>query len=429
MVDSRNLVVAQSGGPTPVINSSLRGVIEAARDFDAIGTVFGARHGIEGVLKEELVDLSAQSPEEVALLRYTPVAGAIGTCRYKLRENQQEDFERVIEVFRAHGIGYFLYNGGNDSMDTAHKIAQLARKRGLDLVAVGVPKTVDNDVGDSQFKLIDHTPGYGSAAKFWLHMVQYANEENRGSCPDDPVLVMQAMGRRIGFIPASARLADPDRQMPLLIYLAESPCSLQRLADQVNDQLRSRGRCLVVISEGFDAGDLGRVADAFGHQKFGSSKTTVAQMVVNYLNERGLAAKGAARGNVSGTAQRHSMAYASSVDLDEAYRVGQKAVELAARGEGGYMATILRDPGPVYSVRYDKVPLEVVANSERAFPAEWLAEGGSDVTDDFVRYARPLVGDDMIALPMIGGRQRMARLEPLLVEKKLPAYVPQADRG
>jgi len=424
----RNLVVAQSGGPTPVINSSLRGVIEAARDFDGVGVVYGARHGIEGVLKEELLDLSAQPPEEVALLRYTPVAGAIGTCRYKLKEHQQEDFERVIEVFRAHDVGYFLYNGGNDSMDTAHKIAQLARKRGLDLVAVGIPKTIDNDVGDSQFKLIDHTPGYASAAKYWLHMVQYANEENRGSCPDDPVLVMQAMGRRIGFIPASARLADPDREMPLLVYLAESPRSLEELADQVNDRLRAAGRCLVVISEGFDVGDLGKVADAFGHQKFGSSKMTVAQIVVNYLNEKGLASKGAARGNVSGTAQRHSMAYASPVDLDEAYRVGEKAVELAAAGEGGYMSTILRNPGPVYSVRYDKVPLEVVANSERTFPADWIAESGSDVTDDFVRYARPLVGDDMVSLPMIDGRQRMARFEPLFAGKKLPDYVPQADR-
>jgi 6-phosphofructokinase len=306
MVKMRNLVVAQSGGPTHVINSSLRGVIEAARDFDRIGTVYGARHGIEGVLKEELIDLTAQDPREVALLRYTPVAGAIGTCRYKLRQTHEEDFERVIEVFRAHEVGYFLYNGGNDSMDTAHKVAGLARERGLDLVAAGIPKTVDNDVGDSQFKLIDHTPGYGSAAKYWLHMVQCANEENKGSCPDDPVLVMQAMGRRIGFIPAAARLADPGREMPLLIYLAESPCSLEQLADQVNDRLRECGRALVVISEGFDVGDLGKVTDVFGHQKFGSSKLTVTQVVVNYLNEKGLATKGAARGNVAGTDQRHS---------------------------------------------------------------------------------------------------------------------------
>ena len=428
MTKPRNMVVAQSGGPTPVINSSLRGIIESAKQFNAIDAVFGARHGIEGVLKEELLDLSAQPAEEVALLRYTPAAGSIGTCRYKLKKHQEEDFSRVIEVFRAHDVGYFLYIGGNDSMDTAHKIADLAHSRGLDLVAVGVPKTIDNDVGDSEFRLIDHTPGYGSVARYWMHMVQNANEENAGSCPADPVLVMQAMGRKIGFIPAAARLADPDRQMPLQIYLAESPCSLQQLADNVNDSLRSNGRCLVVVSEGFDVGDLGIVRDSFGHASFSSSQTTVAQMIVNYLNKAGLAAKGAARGNVSGTDQRHAMAYASAVDLDEAYCLGAKAVELAAAGESGFMATILRNPGAFYSVRYDRVPLGEVANSERTFPKAWIAASGCDVTDEFVNYAKPLLGGEMISLPLIDGRQRLTRFRPLYAEKKLPSYQPQADR-
>ncbi len=428
MSGAKNLVVAQSGGPTPVINSSLRGIIEAARQLGAIGTVYGARHGIEGVLKEELLDLSAQTAEEVALLRFTPAAGSIGTCRYKLRPNQTEDFERVIEVFRAHQIGYLLYIGGNDSMDTANKIAQLAQQRGLELVAVGVPKTIDNDVGDSEFRLIDHTPGYGSVARYWMHKVQTANEENAGSSPADPVLVMQAMGRKIGFIPAAARLADPGREMPLQIYLAESPCTLAQLAEQVSDQLRRSGRCLVVISEGFDVGDLGNVKDAFGHTSFGSTKLTVAQAVVNYLNQVGLPCKGAARANVMGTDQRHSMAYASAVDLDEAYGVGQKAVELAAAGQSGYMATILRNPGPIYSIRFDKVPLGDVANSERTFPKAWIAPGGCDVTDDFVRYAKPLLGSDMLSLPVIDGRQRMTRFAPIYASTKLPKYVPQADR-
>ena len=196
-MSARNLVVAQSGGPTCVINSSLQGVVEAAKCFDNIGTVYGAVHGIEGVLTEDLIDLSAQDPPEISLLRYTPVAGSIGTCRYKLKEWQTEDFDRVIEVFKAHNVGYFLYNGGNDSMDTANKIAEMAKVRGLDLTAVGVPKTIDNDVGDSEFKLVDHTPGYGSVAKYWMHTVQYADQENKGSCPADPVLVMQAMGRKI----------------------------------------------------------------------------------------------------------------------------------------------------------------------------------------------------------------------------------------
>ncbi len=424
----KNLVVAQSGGPTCVINNTLRGIIEAARDLAAIGTVYGARHGIEGVLKEELIDLSAQPAEEVALLRYTPVAGSIGTCRYKLKEKQQEDFERTIEVFKAHDVGYFLYIGGNDSMDTAHKVAELAQQRGLDLLAVGVPKTIDNDVGDSAFQLIDHTPGYGSAAKYWMHLVQNADQENKGSCPADPVLVMQAMGRKIGFIPAAARLADPDRETPLQIYLAERPCPLEEIGDRVNDQLRRAGRCLVVISEGFDVGSLGEVQDAFGHTSFSASQITVAQRVVNHLNQVGLAAKGAARGNVAGTDQRHSMAYASTVDLDEAYRAGQTAALLAGEGTGGYMATILRNEGPVYSVRYDKVPLADVANSERTFPAAWIAENGCDVTDDFLRYVRPLVGEEMVSLPLVDGRQRLTRFQPIFAEKRLPSYVPQADR-
>jgi 6-phosphofructokinase 1 len=424
-----NIVVAQSGGPTPVINSSLRGLVEACRAMpERFGTVYAGLHGIEGVLQEELLDLSAQPAEEIALLGITPAAGSIGTCRYKLKAHQQEDFERVIEVFKAHDVGYFFYIGGNDSMDTAHKVAQLAHQRGLELVATGVPKTIDNDVGDSEFKLIDHTPGYGSVARYWALTVQNANEENAGSCPADPVLVLQAMGRKIGFIPAAARLADPERRLPLQIYLRESGVTLEEMADRVNDQLRRSGRCLVVVSEGFDVGSLGERRDSFGHTMFSASATTVAQVVVNYLNEVGLAAHGAARGNVSGTDQRHNMIYASTVDLEEAYKLGQKAVEIAVTDGSGYMSTLLREPGHIYCVRYDKVPLEKVANSERAFPRNWIAESRVDVSDDFVRYARPLIGDSWPSIPLVDGRQRFARLERIFADQKLPAYVPQAYR-
>ena len=424
-----NVVVAQSGGPSPVINSSLRGVVEICREMpDVFGTVYAGYHGIEGVLQEDLLDMSAQPPDEIALLGVTPAAGAIGSCRYKLRAQNDEDLRRVIEVFRAHGVGYFFYNGGNDSMDTASKIAMLAHERGLDLIAVGVPKTIDNDVGDSEFELIDHTPGYGSVARYWACMVQGAEEENRGSCPADPVLVLQAMGRRIGFIPAAARLADPERQMPLLIFLAESGVQLPELADKVNDMLRARGRAVIVVSEGLKLGDLGELKDSFGHTQFSSSRLTVGQMVVNYLNGVGLAARGSARGNIPGTHQRHDIAYASTVDLAEAYAIGQKAALLAAEGESGYMATLLRDSGPIYRVRYDKVPLELVANSERTFPADWIASGGADVTDDFVAYARPLIGNDWPSIPLVNGLQRFARLEPRFAEQTLPKYVPQAYR-
>ncbi len=434
MPGSNNVVVAQSGGPTPVINASLRGVVEGCRAYpDRFGTIYAGFHGIEGVLKEELLNLSAQGEEEIRLLSTTPAAGAIGTCRYKLRAEMREDWERVVDVFRAHGIGYFFYIGGNDSMDTAHKVAALASERGLDVAAVGVPKTIDNDVGgglsaSGVFELIDHTPGYGSVARYWALTIQNANQENAGSCPSDPVLVLQAMGRKIGFIPAAARLGDPRREMPLLIAMKESELSLEDLADAVSDMVRQRGRCMLVVSEGFPVGSLGEYRDGFGHTEFGSSQMTVERVVVNCLNGRGLPARGPARGDMPGTYQRHNMIYASTVDMEEAFRVGQKAVQIAVEDGSGYMATILRQPGPIYSVSYDKVALERVANSERCIPEAWLADGRLDVTDAFVRYARPLIGDGWPTIPLVDGRQRFAQLAPIFAERKLPTYVPEGAR-
>ena len=420
---ARNLLIAQSGGASPVINSSLRGVVEAAKCFpDKVGNIYAGWHGIEGVLKEELLNLSAQPENEISLLRNTPAAGAIGTCRYKIKSHQQKDFDRVVEILKAHDIGYFLYNGGNDSMDTANKIANLAQERGLDVVGVGVPKTIDNDVGDSEFKLIDHTPGYGSVARYWSHIVQNADEENRGASPSDPVLVLQAMGRKIGYIPAASRLADPKRETPLLIFTSEAGLKMEEIAEKINETVKARGRAVVVVSEGCDVGDLGFSKDSFGHEQFGASKTTVQQALVNYLNDHGIPARGSARGQTFGTDQRDTAIYASTVDLDEAYRVGQKAVLLAMNGEGGFMSTLIRGEGPVYQVRYDKVPLGEVANSERFFPQEWLSTDKTDVTDDFLDYVRPLVGEDWPSVPMINGRQRFARIAPIFAEKKLPEY-------
>lgn len=424
---ARNVVVAQSGGPSPVINNSLRGVVEACRDFpDDFGSVYGGCHGIEGVLKEELIDITAQPAEELALLAGTPAAGAIGTCRYKLREHQTKDFARVVEVLKAHDVGYFFYIGGNDSMDTAHKISLVAAEQGLDLIATGVPKTIDNDIGDSEFKLIDHTPGYGSVARYWAYHVQNANEENAGSHPADPVLVLQIMGRQIGYIPAAARLADPDRHMPLQIYMPESGLTIDDLTDKVNDELKHSGRCIVALSEGFDVGDIGARRDSFGHVEFGACDTTAQQAVVSHLNSKGLKARGAARGETPGTGQRSSMIYASTVDLEEAYEVGRHAVEIA-RGDGnGWMSTILRKPGDKYEIYYDKVPLEKIANSERTFPKAWLADNKIDVTDDFVRYAKPLMGDSWPTVELEDGLQRYARFKPILARKKCPAYEPEA---
>jgi 6-phosphofructokinase 1 len=424
---NKNVIVAQSGGPSPVINNSLRGIIETCRMFpDKFGKIYGGWHGIEGVLNEQLLDLSAQSEEEIALLRNTPAAGSIGTCRYKLNDRQQKDFSRLIEVFKAHEIGYFFYIGGNDSQHTAFKVSEMATAAGLDLVAVGVPKTIDNDLGDNEFKLIDHTPGYGSVARYWSHIIQNANEENMGSSPADPVLVIQAMGRKIGYIPAAARLADPERIMPLQIYLAESKVTLDNMADNVNDQLNKDGRCIVVISEGFDAGTIGEVKDSFGHTSFGSSQNSVFQIVVNYLNSKGLKARGSARGQVMGTDQRDTAAYASTVDLDEAYKVGQKAVDIAMNDGNGWMSTILRDPGFIYNVKYDKTPLEKVALSERTFPEKWISKNRYDVTDEFLAYVRPLIGEDWPSIPLINGIQRFSRFNMKFADKKLPSYLPEA---
>ena len=429
MPANKNVVVAQSGGPSPVINNTVRGIVDACKMFPAkFDKIYAAWHGIEGVLKEELLDLSAQKEEEIALLRTTPAAGAIGTCRYKVKEHQKEDFERIIEVLKAHNVGYFFYIGGNDSMDTANKVAKLAREAGLELVGIGGSKTIDNDVGDSEFKLIDHTPGYGSVARYWAMNIQNANEENMGSSPADPVLVIQMMGRKIGFIPAAARLADPKRKMPLHIYMPESKVSIEELTDNTNDELNRSGRCIIAVSEGYDAGDVGAAHDSFGHIEFGASMFTAQQIIVNHLNKVGLAARGKARGQVSGTDQRDTAIYASNVDLDESYKVGQNCVEIAITSGSGYMSTILRRPGFIYSVDFDKVPLEDVANSEREFPVEWLAENRIDVTDDFVNYARPLIGDDWVSVPVINGIQRFSRLEPIFADQKLPQYVPESQR-
>lgn len=422
----RNALVAQSGGPSPVINASLQGVIEACFSYpDHINKVFAGWHGIEGVLLEELIDMGRQPAEELKRLRNTPAAGAVGTCRYKLKTQQTDDFNRIIEVMKAHDIGYFFYIGGNDSMDTAGKVSKLAREKGLELVVAGVPKTIDNDIGDDKFTIIDHTPGYGSAARYWAHLIQNVNEENRGMCGSEAVAVLQAMGRKSGYITAAARLADPNREMPLQLYMAESGHNLETLAENVNIELLRSGRCIVVVNEGFDVGSLGEARDAFGHVEYGASKTSAAQIVVNYLNEKGIKARGQVTGQLPGVLQRSTSMHASPVDIGEAYEVGRKAVQIALEEGTGWMATILRAPGPVYKAIFDKVKLDVVANSERFIPKKWLAKGGIDVTDDFVDYARPLIQGGWPDIELEGGLQRFARLDIRFIDKKLPEYVPQ----
>ncbi|MDP6490440.1 MAG: diphosphate--fructose-6-phosphate 1-phosphotransferase [Kiritimatiellia bacterium] len=419
-----NALVAQSGGPSPVINASLQGVIEGCRAYpERTKTLYAAWHGIEGVLNEELIDLYAQDQAELTLLKHTPASGAIGTCRYKLTPEQDEDFDRIIEVFRAHDIRYFFYIGGNDSMDTAHKVSDLAHAKGLDVICTGVPKTIDNDVGDPEFTLLDHTPGYGSTARYWAGIVRDTNEENRGMCPSECVSVLQAMGRKAGYIPAAARLADPQREMPLQIYMAEAHHTLESLHENVNRQLRTDGRCIVVVSEGFDVGDLGEAHDGFGHIEYGASKTCAAQIVASYLNDHGLAAHGQATWQVPGVLQRSMSAHQSPVDRDEALEVGRHAVEVAMEQGTGFMASILRAPGESYRAEYGHAPLEQIANSFRPIPQAWITEDGLDVTDDFIRYAQPLIGEGPVTVA-----DRFARIEPRFVERRLPPYIPMRCR-
>jgi len=442
-----NAVIAQSGGPTAVINNSVRGVIDRLRASGKFRTLYGARMGILGVLRNELLDLTGQPAEQIARLAATPSAGTIGSCRYKLASKEtgerfHEDYERIIQVFKAHEIGCFFYVGGNDSMDTAHRVARLAHEEGLELQAIGISKTVDNDVGgalqpDGTFALCDHSPGYGSVARYWAFNVLEANEENKASYTSDPVLIMQAMGRKIGFITASARLADPERRMPLLIIMPEAlskddaQANLEFITDAVADTLRQAGRCMVVITEGANLGDVGVLKDSFGHAQFSAARTTAAHLLASYLNgmdradsagraQSRLPVPGIARVDVPGTIQRRDITRASKVDLEEAYQVGVHAAELGLEGKSGVMSTILRRPGEPYQVEYSEVPLEVVANAERAFPADWIAESRTDVTDGFVRWAMPLIGDPL---------PEFTRLEDRLApDAGLGEYTPQGLR-
>lgn len=430
-----NAVIAQSGGPTSVINSTVKGAIDVLMKSDQVDRILGAKMGILGVLKEELLDISAQDRNQIGLLSQTPSAGTLGSCRYKIKSDK--DLGRIVEVFKKQNIGYFFYCGGNDSMDTAHKVSKTAREQGLDLVAVGMPKTIDNDVGgtlqsDGTFAICDHDPGYGSVARNLAINILEANEENKASYTSDPVLVITVMGRKIGFIPAAARLADPEREIPLQIFLPEalskdnSLSNLEFITESVNNQLKESGRCIIVIGEGVNLGDLLVLKDSFGHAQFSASGSTVGNLLINYLNgqdrkdEQGraksrLIVPGIARSENPGTRQRREIAYVSDVDLEEAYQVGTYSAELALAGQDGYMATIIRNPGDEYSVKFGQVPLEVVANSEREFPREWITDSKSDVTDDFVRWAMPLIGSPL---------PQFTKFKDIYVSQKCGTYVP-----
>ncbi|HAJ33203.1 MAG TPA: 6-phosphofructokinase [Candidatus Atribacteria bacterium] len=435
----KNVVIAQSGGPTTVINNSIRGVIDELISSKKVDKIYGARMGVLGVLKEELIDISSQESQQIDLLAETPSAGTIGSCRYKIKND--EDLARIVEVFKRHDVRYFFYCGGGDSMDTANKISKLAQKENLELICTGIPKTIDNDVGgplqaDGTFAVCDHDPGYGSVARNLTINILEANEENKASYTSDPVLVIGVMGRKIGFIPAAARLADPKREISLLIILPESlskddyQSNLEFIAEKVNEKLKKQGRCIVVIGEGVNVGDLGILRDSFGHAQFSASEKTVEQVLTNYLNgmdrkdsqgraKSRLIVRGIARSERPGTRQRREIAYVSEIDRDEAYQVGVYAAKIALSGENGFMSTIIRKPGNVYKITYDKVPLDVVVNSERKFPKDWITSDRMDVTDEFIEWALPLIG---------GPLPKFAKFRKIYVPKKCEEYIPVGDR-
>lgn len=420
----RNALVAQSGGPSPVINASLLGVAEACLESGQVGRVLAAHHGIEGVLLEHLFDLGNQDRAELNLLMQTPSAAA-GSCRYKLKADYEADYRRIVEVMRAHDIGYFFYIGGNDSMDTADKVDRLAREMGYNLTAVGVPKTIDNDLGDAERTLIDHTPGYGSCARYWANLIRNVGEENRAMAPSECVSVLQAMGRDSGFITAAARLGDPGRELPLLLFFPEAGHTAEAVCDLVNDGLKRWGRVIAVVSESLMTDSDSHKVDGFGHVEYGASRTTAMQTVVNLLNSKKLNARGQATGQVPGVMQRCCSVDASQVDREEARQLGREAVQLALSGHSGVMATILRVSDVPYQVRYDQVPLSVMANAARKLPPDWIAPGGTDVTDAFIRYAMPLIGDCVAPYECENGLLRFARLDYTEVARKLPEYMPQ----
>jgi 6-phosphofructokinase 1 len=396
--------------------------------------------GILGVLKEELIDISAQEPRQIALLSDTPSAGTIGSCRYKIKN--EEDLTRIVGVLRQNNVRYFFYCGGGDSMDTANKISKLAQKENLELICTGIPKTIDNDVGgplqaDGTFSVCDHDPGYGSVARNLAINILEANEENKASYTSDPVLVIGVMGRKIGFIPAAARLVDPKREIPLLIILPESlskddyQSNLEFISEKVNEELKKEGRCILVIGEGVNVGDLGILQDNFGHAQFSASEKTVEQVLTNYLNgidrkdsqgraQSRLIVRGIARSERPGTRQRREIAYVSEIDRDEAYQVGVYAAKIALSGENGFMSTIVRNPDLPYRVNYDKILLDTVANSEREFPKKWIASNRVDVTDEFINWALPLIG---------GPLPEFAKFRKIYVPKKCAEYVPVEDRS
>ncbi len=420
MSSKPNAIVAQSGGPTTVINSSACGVIQEAVKSGKIEKVFGATNGILGVLKEDLFDITAEKSETIGALKRTPAA-AIGSCRYKLKslEDNKADYERILDVFKAHDIHYFFYIGGNDSMDTADKVNKLAKDTGYELTCMGVPKTIDNDLAYT-----DHCPGYGSVAKYVATCAMEAGKDTEALYTTDTCTILEVMGRNAGWIAAATGLASRTAEdAPHLIYIPESPFSFEKLVEDVKEVHKAFDRVFIVAGEGlknekgqYITADTGAFSkDSFGHVQLGG----VAEMLKAVI-EKEVGIK--ARFNKLGTNQRSAMHFASLTDINEAYLCGQAAVKAALEGVNGKMITLVRDDSKEYRCTSGLAELSDVANGEKKVPAEYINNKGNHVTDAMLNYVRPLVqgeapvtiGDDGLPIYM--------RFERKPLEKKLPDY-------
>lgn len=408
----KNAIYAQSGGVTAVINVSACAVIQTAKQYpEHIGKVYAAKNGIIGALTEELIDTSLESDADIAKLMQTP-SGAFGSCRYKLKDNQEE-YKRLIEVFKAHNIGYFFYNGGGDSQDTANKVAQLGESMGYPITCIGIPKTVDNDL-----PYTDACPGFGSVAKYVAISTKEAGFDVASmAATSTKVFILEVMGRHAGWIAAASALAnDKANEPPHVILLPEVRFDPARFLSKVKNCVETVGYCVVVVSEGIrnmdgqflsDAG----LRDAFGHAQLGGVAPVIAQLVKSELGYKYHWA-------VADYLQRAARHIASQVDVDQAYALGKAAVELAVKGHNAIMPVIVREQDEPYQWSISHVPLSEVANQEKPMPSEFIAEDGMGITDACRTYLKPLIQGE--AYPhYVNGIPDYVRLKNQLVQKKI----------
>jgi 6-phosphofructokinase 1 len=382
-----NLIIGQSGGATAVINASLVGVVEAALADKRVDGIYGMLHGIEGLLKEDIIDLRQQPASLWPQLRHTPSA-ALGSCRYKL---QDSDLERVIEIFRRYDIRYMLYIGGNDSADTAHRLSDAARQSNYDLSIISVPKTIDNDLPHT-----DHCPGYGSAARF-LALATMDSTMNTISIPwHYPVKVIETMGRDAGWLTVASALGKRDEiDPPHIILTPEHPFIADRFLAQVEDIYRRIGYVIIVAAEtirdekGQALGTVGQVGtDAFQHPLLSGAAQNLVELVKQRLQLR-------ARFDKPGDLQRMASTCISATDQQEAYMVGQMGTQAALSGESDKMVTLVRHDQPTYHCTTDLVDLAEIANVQRLLPTEYMDESKTMVTQSFYEYALPLIGEPL----------------------------------